>query len=241
MKTARSETIREQLTHSRNKRVVGAGALLLTTVGLVAGCAPSKSVHASSQSPVAERSTSTPYSQPTTSSSPETSPSTVPSTAPSKTPETSASRLTLEQLFTMKPLLVPYDPAQPYGSVEAIQTIYKDIQLAAMSGRVDFLSAAMGANNMTSDFAAKYLGLITKFQTYFQANPAQRLEYRYTATDIRQTSPDSRTYNLISTEKIGDQVLKSAQTILLSTDTDNSSSSSSHWILLNVIQSVPVS
>lgn len=238
MRTSRLETIREQPTYNRNKRVVGAGALLLTAVSLVAGCAPSKSANANSQSKVSEQSTSTPYSQPTASSSPETSPSTVPSIAPSKTPETSTSGLTAEQLLNMKPVLALYDPHQPYGSVKVIQEIYENIQFAMMSGRTDFLSVVIGGG-INSDLGTQYSTNVTQFQKYFQDNPTQRLNYRATPTNIREASPGSTTYDLIAIEDLGGKINKSAQEVSIAYDSGDVSTAP-HWVL-STIHSVPIS
>ena len=234
---------------SKNHR--GRNILIGATAALAAAGTVISVVSASGKSnkstpPVAE---STPNPTPTATPSTPTPTSTpsatsIPIVAPTNTPEVTASPststgLTAEQLLNMAPIPVPFDPQHPNGSEAAVQAIYQNLQLADITGRVDFLSAALGATNLQSDIGNLYQQDMTQYQTFFENNPDQRLIYKYEATNIHQADPTSTTYNLIAVQTIGGRTTKSAQTIELAIQYDNKGNRQG-WILRSVDQAVPI-
>lgn len=198
------------------------------------------------QSSSAEQSHSAVASQPASVSSlPEVSPTSIPSMAPSS-PEASvssakpsaAASLTAEQLLSLAPTPIPYDPSQPYGSPEIVQALYKDIQLANMTGKTEFLAAALGSDNLQTDLAQTLTNVMNELQPNFDNNPAWRLGFVYEATGIQQV-PNSRTYNLIATQITGPSTLKYAQNIQLGIETDPATNQQV-WILQDVNETVPL-
>lgn len=203
--TKQEHELREPSPRSRRTIVLGAGAALLATAGLVAGCAPGKSVSANG-SPTAEQSTGSPSSQPTATSSPETSPTSIPSITPtpSKTPEASASGITAEELLNKQPEFALISPDQPNGSAEAVKVIMTDIQYALATGRDAFLFAAIGQDGMNSDLGAAYLAAMQKTQGDFEANPDQRLNYRLTPSNIHPNPEGPATGYVYDVEEVLD-------------------------------------
>lgn len=183
--------------------------------------------------------------------SPKASESTSPShvalpagTAPASPAETTSAApsdggLTQEQLNTMQPLVVKYSESANTGSPEVIKELYKDLQYADQTGRVDFLTAAIGQDNMGSTLGTEYLNDINQFQQWFQLHPDERLSFEYVPSDIKpDPSVTTPTYNLIVTQKTGDTVQKYAQAITLKTVTDTEGNIS--WIISSVDAAVPV-
>jgi len=102
------------------------------------------------------------------------------------------------------------------------------------------LEATIGKANMTSDLGTQYEADVVAIQQHFQARPADRLTYHYTAKYVEQDSPDSPTYTLIASEQYAPgQKIESAQKIVLGTEQDPTTGAE-HWIIAQVLEAVPV-